>query len=511
MNKYWYMMVLMGIICIPCIPASLSQAQSLQNSQLESQPDSTVVQLTLPDVVTLLLQNSRQLKNAALDRIVQKQQLRQAESVFSPQFQPLLGVGVSQALSGSVTGSAPLSSTTVEGSTSGTSDEISPGTNLTRGAQVVGEVRSPLGTRLTVTINPFESQRLGVSVTQPLLRGAGRRVNEAPVNQARLTETRNQLELRKTLIEQITQAGVTYRALAKAQEALRIQQVSLASQQKQLEFVQVLVDVGRRARSELVDVRANIAATESQVLVAQNALEQARSDLLNLLDLDNNLNIAVPQTLIAEFQTGNIPAEAYQNLQTATLLPKAYSNRPEYLQTQLDIKIAELAEVVTRDNQRWGLDLQGTAGVGDTSQVAAGITLTRKFGDQELETNRTQSNVDLQKRQNDLARITKDIELEVSDRLRDINSSLEQITSARQATELTQRRLEIATERFRRGRDGDLFQVISLQNDVVTAQNEEVNAKIGFLDAVARLDQATGVTLETWQSQVEASGLLDVP
>jgi len=508
MNKYWCTMVVIGVIYIP---ASFVQAQSLQNSQLESQLNPAVVQLTLPDIVTLLLQNSRQLKNAALDRIFQRQQLRQAESTFSPQFQPLLGIGVSQTLSSSNTGSALLNSTTIEGATSGTSDELLPGTTLTRGAQVVGEVRSPLGTRLTVTVNPFESQHLGVSITQPLLRGAGRQINEAPVNQARLTETRNQLELRKTLIEQITQAGVTYRALAKAQEALRIQQMSLTSQQKQLEFVQVLVDAGRRARSELVDVRANIAATESQVLGAQNALEQARSDLLNLLDLGNNLNIAVSQTLIAEFQTGNIPAGTYQNLQTAALLSEAYSNRPEYLQAQLDIKIAELAEVVTRDNQRWGLDLQGTAGMGDTSQVAAEITLTRKFGDQELETNRTQSNVDFQKRQNDLVRITKDIELEVGDRLRDINSSLEQITSARRATELTQRRLEIATERFQRGRDGDLFQVISLQNDVVTAQNEEVNAKIGFLDAVARLDQATGVTLETWQSQVEASGLLDVP
>jgi len=506
------MMVLMGVISIP---SSFAQAQALQPSQPESsslsQLDSSVVQLTLSDIVTLLLQNSRQLKNAALDRIVQRQQLRQAESTFSPQVQPLLGIGVSQTLSNSVTGSAPLSSTTVGGATAGTSDEVSPGTIIARGAQVTGEMRSPLGTRLTVTVNPFESQRLGVTVTQPLLRGAGRRVNEAPVNQARLTETRNQLELRQTLTEQITQAGVTYRALAKAQEALRIQQVSLASQQKQLEFVQVLVNAGRRARSELVDVRASIAATESQLVVVQNALEQAKSDLLNLLDLDNNLNIAVPQTLIAEFQTGNIPAESYQDIQAAALLPKAYSNRPEYLQAQLDIKIAELAGVVTRDNQRWGLDLQGTAGVGDTSQMAAGITLTRRFGDQELETNRRQSDVDLQKRQNDLARITKDIELEVGDRLRDINSALEQIASAKRSTELAQRRLEIATERFRRGRDGDLFQVISLQNDVVTAQNEEVNAKISFLDAAARLDQATGATLETWQSQVEASGLLAVP
>jgi outer membrane protein TolC len=345
------------------------------------------------------------------------------------------------------------------------------------------------------------------TVTQPLLRGFGRAVNEAPIKRARFNETRNSLELRRTLTEQITQASSRYRALARAQEALRIQQLSLENQRQQLEFVQVLVNAGRRARADLVEVEANIASTQTQLIAARNALDQAKSDLLNLLDIEETLDIAVPQELIEEFKTGAIPVENLNALTLNRLLEIAYTNRPEYLQAKSSIEIAELDLLVARDNKRFGLDLQLSASLGDNSQMSTGISLTRVFEDQSLETAFQQNRVDLLKRQNDLAKIADDIQIEVESRLRDVNSSRDRITAARRARELAERRLEITRERFRLGRE-DIFQVISLQNAVVTAQNEEVNAKIDFLDAVTRLDQASGLTLDTWKEQVAASGLL---
>lgn len=109
-----------------------------------------------------------------------------------------------------------------------------------------------------------------------------------------------------------------------------------------------------------------------------------------------------------------------------------------------------------------------------------------------------------------MVKITDDIQLEVESRLGDVNSSRDRITAARRARELAERRLEVTRERFRLERE-DIFQVVSLQNAVVTAQNEEVNAKIDFLDAVTQLDQALGVTLNTWKEQVASSGLLVTP
>lgn len=470
----------------------------------------TTVQLTLSDTITLLLQNNQDLKNAALDRIVQRQQLREAESAFNPTIQLTLGLSTSQTLSDATADTTSPNSVSliseIDSFSSTDIDTFPQNSTFAQTAQVSGRLRTPLGTTLTLAVDPFQSQGISATVTQPLLRGFGRSVNGAPVKRAQFNETFNSLELKRMLTAQITQASTSYRAVARAQEALRIQQLSLESQRQQRDFIQVLVDAGRRARADLVEVEANIASTQTQLIAAENSLEQAKSDLLTFLDVEE-LDIVVPQKLMEEFRSEAVPDKNLNALTLNRLLETAYTNRPEYLQAKSSIRVAELDLLIAQDNKRFSLDLRASATLGNNSEMSTGLSLTRVFGNESLETAFQQNRVDLLKRQNELTKIESDIRLEVESRLRDVNSSRERITAARQAKELAERRLEITRERFRLGRE-DIFQVVSLQNSVVTAQNEEVNAKIDFLDAITRLDQVIGVTLNTWQEEVTSSGLL---
>lgn len=532
-----------AIVSILVVTPTGAQPSSPDANALVSPNTSTIiktVQLSLSDAIALLLQNNQDLKNAALDRIVQRQQLREAESVFTPTIQPTFGLRMSQTLSNSTTDSMSFSSAsdlTTDTTSSNSASDLTTETtssnsvfpinktenfstegidsfpqnsNFTHTSQVSGLLRTPLGTSLTLTVDPFQSQGISATVTQPLLRGFGSGVNEAPVKRARFNETFNSLELRKTLADQITQASTSYRALARAQEALRIQQLSLENQRQQLEFVRVLVNAGRRARADLVEVEANIASTQTQSFAAENSLEQAKSDLLNLLDLEETLDIAVPQKSIEEFRTGAVASKNLNALRLNRLLEIAYTNRPEYLQAKSSIRMAELDLLTARDNKRFSLDLQASATLGDDTEMSTGLSLTRVFEDQSLETAFQQNRVELLKRQNELTKIESDIQIEVESRLKEVNSSRERITAARRARELAERRLEITRERFRLGRE-DIFQIVSLQNEVVTAQNEEVNAKIDFLDALTQLDRAIGVTLNTWKEEIATSGLLNTP
>jgi len=43
------------------------------------------------------------------------------------------------------------------------------------------------------------------------------------------------------------------------------------------------------------------------------------------------------------------------------------------------------------------------------------------------------------------------------------------------------------------------FQLVTFQNDLVNAQNNELNAKIAYLNALSGLDQIIGTTLDTWK------------
>ncbi|MEM1251758.1 MAG: TolC family protein [Cyanobacteria bacterium P01_H01_bin.21] len=466
-------------------PAESSADPSPIEDNHVTEPDDasdTTLSLTQTDVVTLLLQNNRELKNAALERIAQRQELREAESIFQPDFTPTLQLGVV--------------------------DRTGDTTDITREAQLGGELLTPLGTTLEVTVDLIDEQDVDLTVTQPLLRGAGRRVNTASVEIARLQETGNQLNLQQQLITDITNGVRTYHALIRAQASLQIQQLSFETQQQQRRSVEALVEAGRRARFELVEIDANLAATETNVLEAENNLEQAKSDLLNLLDLEESIEISIPDETLATLSTleqeANVPP-------LDELVATAYINRPDYRQVQLDVQVAELNGVVAADNRRWNLDLRANASTGDFSEASTELVLTRLLEDESTETAFQRNQVTQQQLQNDLDRLESDIRLNVADQLRDVESARNRIEATRLARELAEQRLENARARERRGRTRDIFEVLELQNDLVEAQNNEVNAAIDLADAIASLNESLGTTLNVWSDQVEASQLLEIP
>jgi outer membrane protein len=479
------------IILLWCVPAV---AQSPTVAQSPRVVQSRVVNLSLSDVVALLLQNNIDLKNATLDRIVQRQQLKEAESAFIPRFEPKLEVRMRQSLTG---------------------DNLANSSE--QRLQIASTMRTPIGTTITATASPFESsQRFGVTISQPLLRGFGA-VNRIPVQQARLNENRNQLALRQTLSNQITQAGSAYRTLARSQEQLRIQRLSFDSQRQQAEATKALVEAGRRPRSALVDFEANIAATQTQLVNAQNAVKQAQANLLQLLNLEASLDIVVPQAVINEFKSdislANSVFSQVSSQPMETLLNLAYTQRPDYLQALLDVQSSELNQRIAIDNRRWSLNFEGSINAGsasNNSQAAGALVLTRQLNEPAIETAFQQSRINTLKQRNNLTKLRESIKIEVESQLRDVQAAKDRIASARQARELTEQRLANANERFRLGRGTDIFEVVSLQNSVVEAQNDEVNARIELLEATSRLEQSIGVTFLNWQAAIRESKLLDL-
>ena len=467
-------------------PADRSTPEQVPSDEnFTEDPDDTsdvTLSLTQADVVTLLLQNNRELRNAALERIVQRQELQEAESIFQPDVTPTLQLGVV--------------------------DRPGETTEITRDARLGAELLTPLGTDLEVTVDLIDEQDVNLTVTQPLLRGAGRRVNTAPVEIARLQETSNQIDLQQRLITDITNGVRTYHALIRAQASLQIQQLSFETQQQQRRSVEALVEAGRRARFELIEIDANLAATETSVLEAENNLEQAKSNLLNLLDLEESIEISIPEETLATLSTLEQEADVPP---LDELVEIAYSNRPDYRQIQLNVQVADLNGVIAADNRRWDLGLRANASTRDFSETSTELVLTRLLGDESTETAFQRNQVTQQQLQNDLARLEADIQLDVADRLRDVESARNRIEASRLARELAEQRLENARTRERLGRARDIFEVLELQNSLVEAQNNEVSAAIDLADAIASLNQSLGTTLDVWSEQVEASQLLEIP
>ncbi len=449
--------------------------------------------LTLPELLNLTLAGNRDLQNRRLDRLVERQQLAEAEQRFDPRFTPTLGV----------------SSSLREDR-----GEANPGDGLfNQGgteADLEGQIRldldwaTRLGSRLTVGVDPLASQPLEFRLSQPLARGFGSAINEAPLNQARLEEGRNQLALRRTLIDTLTTSIASYTNLISAQTQVEIQSQALARRQRQLEILQALVAAGRRAPIDLFDTERSLADAQRRLVDAQNQLLQANNALLNLIGTDRALVFVVdPGDIDQLFLLAQERAARYQ---TTDLVPIALAQRPDYQQSQLQRQQLDLERQLAVDQQRWQVDAIVDSNLGDGSRTELGLVARRTLNDPQLETRQVTSQVRLQQQDNTLTQQQDQIRNDVTTRMGDVAANQRAVAAAERATQNARRQLQANQEQYRLGRGNvTLFQIIAQEEDLVSAQTNELESRIAFLNSVAQLEQTVGITLEVWADQLDLS------
>jgi outer membrane protein TolC len=466
--------------------SQINETNSQQNKP-ELVPEMRAIQLTLSDVVILALENNRSIKNAYLERIAQRQDLVVAESKFSPNFTPTVSISLAQFGSNrpAANSDAGLEATV----------KIPTGAQLSFRWAANGQTLNSNDSILDPVDNGF-GQNLQLSFKQPLLRGAGVNVNKASIDIARLTEQINILDLKSTLSNIITDAIIAYRELLRTQERLKIAQLSLKSAQDFLEINQALIEAGRLAPVDIVQSETDVANRQVSLIEAQNSFDAARLALLNILDIDQNVAIVPAEVLTAS----PVPLDSNK------LMQLALANQPEYLKAQLDIDRTNLTLLQAQNNRLWDLSLNTSYGYdfSSTSDVRAGLGLSYEFGNLTAEQDFQRSRVNQLQAENTLQEQRKSLELKVTDSIRDARLSFAQVELARKATQLSEKQLEIAREKQKLGRPITVFELVRLQNDLVQARNQELNATISYLNALTRLDQTLGTTLDTWQVTIDS-------
>lgn len=459
--------------------------------RLAGTPFASAVPLSLTEAVQLSLEHNRDVKNAYLQRIVDRQDLIVAESVFGWRFEPELSAQVGRdrrrdPLSGQVF--------TTAGDLQGSATVRL--TVPTGGAFTFSWENRYNNRDSDLDFDDFLRQTLAFSFEQPLLKGAGRAVNEAPVEIARLTETQNILTLYDTLITTITDTIQAYWNLLEAQGAWSIAQRSLASAQENLERNQVLVEVGRLPRVELESDRANVANRQVALLTAQNGVEQAQVQLLQRLDVDQDWPIwANDQPRLPD----------QPQLDPEALVNQALERNPAYRRAQLERRIADY-QLITADNaRRWDLGVRvgydGTYSDVPEEQAAwnARLRLRHVLGDRTPERNFQAAQVNVTQTQNRLDEAREQLRLDVLDQVRQVRLNWEQVQLAEQSAQLAEQDLRNEQEKLQLGVAGtSVRDIIQAQNNLDDARNGEVSARIRYLQAQAELDRLVGNTLTAW-------------
>jgi len=467
-----------------------------------------VRKMTLADAVAIALANNVTLQSAFLDRQLQRIDLQLAERRNYLPTDPTVTLGVNRQSSYTMPGPG-VSSTRTE-SLNYTGDfsatlAIPTGGSLTFAWNNTGN-RPDLGRDYS-----YSSSWTAV-FSQPLLKGGGLTNAAYNVRIARITEETNLLTLRDTIASTIRTAITGFRNYKTAERQLVIAEMGLVRARTLFAYNKDMIEAGRLAGTEIVQAQADIAAQKTQVIDAKNNLDNARLSLIQVLNIDKS-------TFFEAADEAEQPV-AVPPLKEA--LGLAFQYRTDYLRAVKSLEATKLTLARARRNRLWSLDL--TAATADSYAASTFDTYDAAFrrafnsgaerdwyAGLELKIPLVYMTSDMRSyygAKNDLEKaglafekLKLDIEIEVQNALRNVDSNYRSLKSAQLARQLAEKKLQIEQEKLGAGRTTN-FQFVSFQRDLQSAQLSELAAATSYLNALTALDAVLGTTLATWKIDI---------
>ncbi len=468
----------------PCIPAFvlllmvplLFASWSPASGQGQEGADEAALELTLDDAIRLALQNNRNLLDARLARTLQEFALDVAEDRYRPTaaFSPVVRAAREQDTT------AELAAET--------------GLRVETGGQFSLRFSQPVA-------GPDDADgSVSLNFSQPLLRGFGIDIDTAPLRIARLGDRIGVLAFRETIAGVVVSTINAWRNLVRARRQLEIGEASLVRARQQLETNRTLIEAGQMAAREILQSEADVADRELGLVQTRNVVTTANFGLIGILDIDS-------ATVVRPME---VPSAPRPTLSLADAIETALRHSPRYTRALLGKEIAEIDLEVAEDDQLWDLSLdadvsRGVGGGAGQTDYSAGLRLTIPLWDRGPELGLRAAQADVTQAERGLVELRQSMDIQVRQAVHDVEVGLRQIELARQALRLAEEKLAIERSKLQQGLSS-IFQLARFEDDLVRAQNAEVDALVDYENALTALDQTLGTTLETWGITVEQVG-----
>lgn len=502
-------------------------------SAANGEPSFAVESVSLTDVLQAAARDNLDIALRVVETKVSEANILQALGAFDVR----LTAGVSGNLSRTVPrGSAFVFSTG--------SRQIAGYGGLQRKLETGGLVTFRFDMRRTLTDQPisFFNPALGsatlaqyvlqptISITHPLLKGLGVRVNRAAIDRARLTTSQAQATEQQFTNQVLRDIVNAYWDLVFSHRDLANKQRALLLAKAQLERTQTQVDAGRLSRIELTAVEQSLATRENEVILAESTLLERSLTLRTLLGqdfADREVLGLVPVTEPMDF----VPRVVDVREEVKTAL----AANPQVRQLELALASREIDELEAANARLPQLDLnasfspqgrsvdaagnaqngtpprQGSWGdafrnfISDDIRskglfaeytVQAGLDLTwdiqnrvAKAGYQRVQVQIRQAELNLQKTRQTVA-------TEVVRAANTSRTAAKRIEINDLAVELAEKNLEAEEARFDVGRSTN-YDVLLRINDLQTAETAALQARVDYLKAMTNLEAATGRITQT--------------
>jgi outer membrane protein len=369
------------------------------------------------------------------------------------------------------------------------------------------------------TVNPQYGNGLNFAFTQPLLRDFGIDITRRQITVARNNLGISEAQFRTAIMDTVRATESAYLDLVYARRAVDVVKESLFLARDQSRITQIRIDVGASAPLDILQPRVTIATTEEQLITAVTSVRNAEDRLRGLINLP-----------AAEWDRPIIPADDVTytpiTIDYEQAVQQAIANRPELTQGRLRTENAQVQALYTRNQVLPAVDFAvnyGLSGLaGRSTRVENGQVITRStpFSDTfsqiaglefpswnvgfnfalpilnitaradaraavlAVEQNRTQQ-----------AHTQQNIGIEVRIAARAVDQFAQTIAATRAAREAAEQNVEAERKRYENGMTTN-FQVLEVQQQLSDARVRELQAIIGYNNAVSAFHRSVGDILE---------------
>ena len=373
--------------------------------------------------------------------------------------------------------------------------------------------------------NPFTGSSLGLTATQPLLRGFGSSLNRRFIRIAANQQKITSLLFRQQLIATVYGVIRLYTDFVALSEDEKVKLETVTLAEKLLSDTKAQVDEGTLAQVELTRSNAQVFSTRQDLINARGLREEQEAILKNVLTRTGNGDPEVRAARIIPTDVLAIP-EKDDIRPMQDLIAGALADRPDLGQARLQIdnsriglagaRNATLPEVdlvgVMQNNGLAGTvnplianpDLTYSGGYGSAAgQVLArnyptygiGVQVTLPIHNRIAEADLARDELQVKQSEIRLRQFENQARLEVEDALIAMRRARSSYEAAAQARALQQESLEAEQAKFAVGASTSFF-VIQYESLLSQAKSTEVAAKSSYVKARAALQRATGSILD---------------
>jgi outer membrane protein TolC len=376
-----------------------------------------------------------------------------------------------------------------------------------------------------IFLSPALNSYYRFTFQQQLLAGFGFGPNLRYLRIAKNNKKISDIAFKDQVVATVTQIENIYWDLVSAYEQARVNEQSLSFANQTLENARKQLQLESIPEMDVLKAEAEVSKRDQDLTVARTNLQLQESLMKNALtkSLDDPTLEEMPVVPTDRTEAANTEAEANEPI--LDLIAQGLQNRPELLETDVDLANRQISRQAARNALLPTLSLVGFYGgsglagvvppdVTVTSTVPTsltggwqnafnnsspdyyvGLNLTIPFRNRVAKADQYRSELEYRQASVRKEQLRKQIRIEVRNAQYALEQSRARVESARKARDLAQRTFEITKKEQELG-SGSTYQTMTAQRDLSVAELDLVTAITIYQKARVELDRTTGATLE---------------